>query len=126
MVKQISLNDQDETVRRFFEELPTEPDGALVELHGRCVYLFVKPAMHMEPPDEPWTDAKNRRRAELVDKEIAGTLIPAEVLELASLQQQMIRYVDRVAPLPIEEARKLHRMLLEKSQSQARDDNRPV
>jgi hypothetical protein len=117
MVKLISLKDQDEPVKRFFESLIPDPTGAVVEVNGHRVYLFVRPVAEADPPDEPWTDSKNHRRAELVDREIAGTLTPAEAVELAELQRKMMRYVDRVAPLPIDDARKLHKQLLEKARS---------
>ena len=122
MVQLISLKDQDETVQRFFEALTPDPDGAVVEVNGHHVYLIVRPAKQADQPDEPWTDAKNHRRAELVDKEIAGTLAPAEAIELAALQRQMIRCVDQVAPLPLEEARKLHRQLLAKASAATSGD----
>jgi hypothetical protein len=117
MVKLISLKDQDEPVKRFFESLPHS--GAVVEVNGHRVYLIVRPASEANLTDEPWTDAKNHRRAELVDREIAGILTPTEAVELADLQNQMIRYVNRIAPLPIEDARKLHQQLLEKARAAA-------
>jgi hypothetical protein len=62
---------------------------------------------------EEWSDAKNNRRCDLIDREIDGPpLTPAEVVELAGLQEQMLRYRQRVAPLPIEDARRLHQELL--------------
>jgi hypothetical protein len=117
MVKLISLNDQDETVKQFFESLVPDPDGAMVELKDRRVSILVSPVQQMDRADESWTDTKNRRRSDLVDKEIDGTLTPAEATELADLQRQMMRYVDRVAPLPLEEARRLHQQLLEKARA---------
>jgi hypothetical protein len=125
MVKLINFKDQEEPVQRFFEALLPDPDGAVLEVNGRRVYLIVRPTEHSDQSDEPWTDAKNHRRAELVDKEIDGTLTPAESAELADLQRQMIRYVDRVAPLPIEDARKLHRQLLDQARA-ATPDNQPT
>ena len=115
MATVIDLSKQDETVRRFLESLAPDPDGVLVELNGRRVFILVRPATQTNGADEPWNDEKNRRRSDLVDKEIDGTLTPVEVLELSDLQRQMISYVDRVAPLPLEEARKLHQQLLEKA-----------
>src|SRR4051794_10391081 len=92
MVKHISLKDQDETVRRFFESLIPDRAEAVVEVNGHRVSLIVRPAAQPDQPDEPWTDEKNHRRAELVDRNIAGTLTPAEAAELADLQRQMMRY----------------------------------
>ncbi|MEX0819010.1 MAG: hypothetical protein WD070_05445 [Pirellulaceae bacterium] len=62
-----------------------------------------------------WTDDKNRRRAELVDRQIAGSLTVDERAELDSLQQQMRVYREKVAPLPLEDTRQLHYELMEKA-----------
>jgi len=51
-----------------------------------------------------WTDEKNDRRCELIDKEIEGVIEPFEKLELATLQQQMSAYRQKNAPLPLKEA----------------------
>ena len=68
-----------------------------------------------------WTEDKSRRRAELVDRQIAGTLTGDEEAELQLLQQQMRAYRDKVAPLPLEDTRRLHAQLMEKArQAQAR------
>lgn len=63
-----------------------------------------------------WTEEKNARRFKLIDKEMAGTLRPAEAAELANLQREVDAYLDRVAPLPLEAVRKLHARLLKQSQ----------
>jgi hypothetical protein len=62
-----------------------------------------------------WSDDKNRRRCELVDKEIDGQLSAAEKRELEDLQAQMLAYRRKIAPLPIAELRELHRELLDKA-----------
>ena len=62
--------------------------------------------------ESDWTDAKNDRRCELIDKEIEGTLLPAEKRELEELQSQMLAYRRKVAPLPLKEAQRLHQHLL--------------
>ena len=64
---------------------------------------------------EPWTDDKNRCRAKLVDRQIAGTLTSDERVELESLQRQMRDYREKVAPLPLEDTRQLHGELMEKA-----------
>ena len=72
-----------------------------------------------ERPDEPdWNDAKNDRRCELIDKEIEGTLFPAEKRDLEELQRQMLAYRRKVAPLPLKEAQRLHQQLLKKAAEQ--------
>lgn len=59
-----------------------------------------------------WTDEKNQRRSDLIDREVAGTLTPSEKQELAMLQQAMLRHRDQLAPVPLDEARKLRDKLL--------------
>ena len=60
-----------------------------------------------------WNDALNERRFSLIDKDIQGTLTPAESIELAGLTQIMRASVESEARLPMKGARALHRKLLE-------------
>lgn len=117
-MKHINLNGQDKSVRDFVLSVAADPDGSVLELDGR-------PVARMVPADQngdsaaagEWTDAKNDRRCELVDRKIAGALTPGEAAELAHLQQQMLSHRDRVAPLPLDYARKLHQELLKRVQA---------
>ena len=63
-----------------------------------------------------WTESKNARRCALIDQQVAGTLSQAEQVELEQLQQALRRELQRVAPLPLEDAHALVRELLEKAQ----------
>ena len=65
-----------------------------------------------ETESETWTEAANQRRCDLIDRKYAGGLTPAETSELALLQAQMLRHRQRVAPLPLEDARCLYKELL--------------
>ena len=65
-----------------------------------------------EPSELEWTEAKNQRRCQLVDKEIDGTISVDEKAELNRLQAEMLTYRRKVAPLPLEELRELHQELL--------------
>jgi hypothetical protein len=76
------------------------------------------------PPGE-WNEAKNARRSALIDKEIDGSLTPGERVELEVLQKQAVAYRDRVAPLPIEGARKLQEQLLARKHRRSPDQDRP-
>lgn len=50
-----------------------------------------------------WSDEKNSRRCNLIDKQLDGKLSFEEALELEDLQNQMLEYRKRVAPrFPIE------------------------
>lgn len=72
--------------------------------------------------NDHWTDDKNARRCELIDREIAGRITETEKVELDSLQNQMRRHLDRVAPFPVEGARRLHQRLLRKQQESRGQD----
>ena len=68
--------------------------------------------------DQAWTEALNQRRCDLIDRKYAGSLGPSEAVELAHLQEQMLRHRQRVAPLPLDDARRLHQELLSRAASQ--------
>jgi hypothetical protein len=115
-VSHIDLDTQGDAVKQFFLSLPEDPEGAMVELNGHAVARLLPPVpCNGHAVDEEWTDAKNQRRCELIDRRYDSALTPTEEAELAALQSEMHRYVDRVAPLPIEAARQLHQQLLEKA-----------
>jgi len=64
--------------------------------------------------DEPvWNTELNKRRFELIDCDIQGTLSRAEQIKLAGLTHLMRKHVDSEVNLPFEGARKLHRRLAE-------------
>lgn len=111
----ISLDSQDEAVKRFVLSLPADPHGSILELGGQAVVCVLPASAVNEEDNSPWTEEKNARRCNLIDRKFAGGLSPAEALELAQLQEQMLRYRQRVAPLPLEDARKLHQELLAKA-----------
>jgi DNA-directed RNA polymerase subunit F len=62
-----------------------------------------------------WTEEKNQRRIELVHKKYDHGLTDEEGTELADLQFELHEYLNRVAALPIEEARRLYHELLQKA-----------
>ena len=115
-VNHISLDGQDESVKRFVLSLPSDPHGSILELNGQAVVCVLPAsAVSEEEDDSPWTEEKNARRCDLIDRKFAGGITPPEALELARLQEQMVRYRQKVAPLPLEDARKLHQELLAKA-----------
>lgn len=111
----IDLNSQGEAVKQFFLSLPVDPEGAVVEVNGRAVARLV-PIADADNGEGAWTEATNSRRCFLIDREIDGTLTPEEAAELESLQQQMLRERQRLAPVPLEELRRFHQNLLVKAQ----------
>lgn len=63
-----------------------------------------------------WTDEKNARRCDLIDRKIQNTMSPGEAEELDDLQQALRRHLDRVAPLAMDGAKRLHAELVRRRQ----------
>jgi hypothetical protein len=117
----VTLDQQSEAVQRFFLSLAADPAGTMVELNGRVVACVVpESAINNSEPGE-WNDTKNHRRWELIEKKHKQvSLSPTEVVELAQLQEEMLRFRQRIAPLPLEDARRLHDELLRKASGKKR------
>jgi hypothetical protein len=114
-VKRIDLDKQGDLVKQFFQSLPSDPEGSVVELNGHAVARVVPLGNRANggvAHAGPWSEAKNARRCALVDREIDGTLTPEEATELAILQEQMLRERRKLAPVPLEDLRRLHQNLL--------------
>ena len=83
-------------------ELTNEQRQAIEQQNGQPVYVVdndrhltyvlltqadfakVKPLLENGATDEPWTDEKNDRRLQLIDKRISTPLDPEEEIELRS------------------------------------------
>ena len=74
---------------------------------GRFVDEEIRPASNGD-----WSEQLQARRAELIDKDIAGTATVAERAELIELDRHANEHFDTVAPPPFEGARRLHQQLL--------------
>ena len=114
-MEHIELNRQGEAVKQFFLTLPADPDGSVVELDGQAVARVLPlkngPKSTTLHPGR-WTDAKNARRCELVDREIDGILTSEESAELKVLQEQFFQERRRLAPVHTDQstaARELRR-----------------
>jgi hypothetical protein len=121
-VTHIDLNAHGEAVKQFFLSLPIDPEGSVIELNGQAVARVtpLNGEQHDIPGAAgPWTEAKNARRCLLIDRDIDGTLTPAEAAELEVLQEPMLRERRRLAPVRLEDLRRLHQELLMKAQAQA-------
>lgn len=81
-------------------------DDEIVDLFGRIALEETNAPKKLE-----WNTELNKRRFELVDGDIQGTLSRAEQIELAGLTQLMREQVDSEVNLPLKGARKLHRHL---------------
>lgn len=122
----VNLDTQPEAVRQFVLALSASGEGVVLESAGRPVACVVPPPGEGQagPRQAEWTDEKNRQRCELIDRKYDHGLSPAEEAELALLQDVMYRAIDKVAPLPLDEARSLHQDLLQKA-ARAQDANQP-
>ena len=63
------------------------------------------------PTHEPWSDVKNERRVNLIDRSIQGTLSSDEAFELDQLTAEMRRHCETEEAMPTRGARKLHEYL---------------
>ena len=113
----VNIDSLDASARQLILSLFQGPEGAVVESEGRTVGLAVPIDEVKNGSGGPWTDEKNNRRCDLIDKKYATGLTRDETVELARLQHEMYAHVRRVAPLPLEEARRLHQELLLLAQS---------
>jgi hypothetical protein len=75
--------------------------------------LFGRAAVTPSDVEAIWSDGLNQRRFALIDKEIQGTLTPAESIELARLTTIMRDHVESEKDLPMEGARALHWKLMQ-------------
>ncbi len=73
-VNHIALDKEDEAIKRFVLSLPVGASGAVLELEGRALACVVPIVAEPVPANGAWSEAKNARRCELIDKEIDGTL----------------------------------------------------
>ena len=113
----VSLDLQDSVIQQFVLALAADPSGSVLEVNGRPVACIVP--THGSTLETEWTDAKNARRVALIQIKYTGELSPTEHAELATLQHEMLRFRQKVAPLPLDDARKLHQELLARVASQA-------
>jgi|TARA_B100002003_G_C13780988_1_gene386784 hypothetical protein len=67
----------------------------------------------MDSNGEEWTEEMEARRHHLIDRDIAGTITAEERTELAVLDHQGNEHYDRIAPRPLDGARRLHQELTE-------------
>ena len=114
-MKHVTWESLPEAVREAIQTLTAEPTGTVIERDGRPTYRLLAYPQPAAAVDDDWTDAKNDRRCDLIDKDIAGDLTPDERVELEDLQLELRRHVNRVAPLPLDALRKLQADLLDKA-----------
>ena len=108
----VDLETQDRRVREFFESMSCGSAGATIKLNGSRTFLLVEKDSAKSDVGGEWTTEKNNRRSDLIDRKVEGTITDPESIELAQLQYEMGRWLDRVAPRPLKEARELHAELV--------------
>jgi hypothetical protein len=122
----VNLDTQPEVVRQFVLALSASGESAILESGGRPVACVVSAPQPREArAEEEWTEAKNQRRGELLDRKYDHGLSPDEEAELTLLQDAMYRAIDKVAPLPLDAARSLHQELLDKAARATAGKNDP-
>jgi hypothetical protein len=108
---------------KAIDEHPGRPVYVLdVDRHESFVLLpssefdKVRLILEYDANNGEWSDEKNARRIELIDKKIAGTIAPTESVELAMLQRQAEAHFDETAPPPMDGVAELHQQLLSRDQ----------
>ncbi|MDF1814039.1 MAG: hypothetical protein P1V20_17680 [Verrucomicrobiales bacterium] len=102
------------TIPATFDGSVLKPDSPLDLSPNSRVIVTIVEAQIDGLESEPWLEEDNDRRCELIDKDIQEVLSDQERHELQILQYRFDRYLDEVAPIPIEGAIRIHRELLEK------------
>jgi len=113
-MKHISLNSQDDSISRFLLRLAVDTEGSVFEWDGKAIGRFmpVRRSESLASKSDEWNNELNNRRCLLIDRKYGGSLTEEESIELEELQERMERFREKVAPLPIEEARQLYQHLL--------------
>jgi hypothetical protein len=98
-------------LERRLSDKASETGAAVVDLIRIAVGRFVDEETR-SPDNGDWSVEMDARRTELIDRDISGTLTLAERAELSELDRRANEHFDRVAPLPIEGARLLHKNVI--------------
>ena len=87
---------------------------AIEWLFGRAPQIRHSNGSAGDEQPTPWTEEKNTRRCQLIDRKVQDEITAEEDEELAQLQQALRRHLDQVAPLNLDAAKRLHAKLLRK------------
>lgn len=105
------LNLPDHIDRRLSQKA-SETGQDVLQLIHLAVGRFVNED-EATPTNREWSEDAERRRRELIDRDIAGTITAEEKAELARLDRLTNEHFDRIAPPPIAGAKRLHERLLQ-------------
>src|SRR5256885_988847 len=78
----VNLDGIDERVKQFLLAVTADPAGSVLELNGQPVAWVVPAGPSSSNGDEAWSETKNQRRCDLIDRKYAGSLTPPEAVEL--------------------------------------------
>ncbi|HEX7379815.1 MAG TPA: antitoxin family protein [Pirellulales bacterium] len=95
------------TIAAIYENGLLKPQQPLELADGAMVQLII----HLWAPAASWSEKGEERRRELIDKDVHGAITSDELVELEILDQLANEHFDRVAPPPIDGARRLHERL---------------
>ena len=102
-------------VQQFIESYGNGRDGMTIEENGRPLFRLIPCPPAGDAETLIWNEDDNRRRLELIDRDLDDRISPEERIELESLRSRLRIHIDRVAPLPWDFVRKLEAELLEKA-----------
>jgi len=112
----VNIDRQPEAVKEFFKSLALSPEGSVVEMNGRPLARMLPADANVKNSERlEWSGELNERRCNLIDRKYAIGLTADEEIELANLTSAMRKFVDRMAPVPLDDVRRLHQELLEKA-----------
>ena len=101
----------DEELASRFEERAKSERVSVDQLARQALTSFAAKQM-ASPPTEPWTNEKNTRRCQLIDRLISGDISAMEREDLERLQLELRGHLNRETPFDLEGARSVHRTLL--------------
>jgi predicted DNA-binding antitoxin AbrB/MazE fold protein len=99
------------TIAAIFENGMLKPQQPLELAEGAQVQVTINSAS----PATSWSEEGERRRRELIDKDIQGSITADERIELERLDRLANEYFDEISPPPMDGARRLHDRLMNRS-----------
>lgn len=111
----VEIDRTSDEVRKFLMTLNDEESVVILTLHGQPVLRVIQERLVSGVGSDDWTDEKNNRRCQLINKKYDTGVSAEEQKELDHLQMQLYRHREQELPLPYEFADRLFRELERKS-----------
>jgi hypothetical protein len=113
-VNEVSWDAMPKPMREYIWSMTVPPEGTVLQAEdGQPTYKLLR--IPKATSQAEWTVADNARRCDLIEKDLDGQLTSQEQLELEWLESRLDRHVNKVAPLPLEQLRQLHKKVLEQA-----------